>query len=95
MFCLYNLYFFLAYLTMHNVNVICVDWSYLAKMSYAEAIENTWFVGQFLSHFLDWIILESGLNVDDIHIIGHSLGAHIAGVAGYNVKMGVIGRITG
>lgn len=36
----------------------------------------------------------NGLKVDDVHLIGHSLGAHIAGYAGAELQ-GQVGRISG
>lgn len=39
------------------------------------------------------MILDHGSNAADFHVIGHSLGSHIAGYAGERVKN--LGRITG
>lgn len=36
----------------------------------------------------------NSLDLDDVHIVGHSLGSHIAGYVGTNLT-GSIGRITG
>lgn len=87
--------FQLAFLRKYSVNVICVDWSYFAKRSYYEAIENTWFVGVFLGKFIQWLVYETGLGFENIHLIGHSLGSHVAGVAGSQIKFGFIEKITG
>lgn len=43
---------------------------------------------------LDFLVVEFGVSPADIHIIGHSLGAHIAGLAGEHMS-GNISRITG
>ncbi|XP_048506017.1 lipase member H-A-like [Athalia rosae] len=47
-----------------------------------------------IGRLLDQLIL-SGVSLTSIHIIGFSLGAHVAGFAGKNVKLGVVRRITG
>lgn len=44
---------------------------------------------------LNFLVDELHTNPMDMHIIGHSLGAHIAGFAGRKVKEGSVGRITG
>lgn len=41
------------------------------------------------------MVKEGGLKLETLHLIGHSLGAHIVGIAGKNVKSGKIPRITG
>ncbi|CAH2050586.1 unnamed protein product, partial [Iphiclides podalirius] len=44
--------------------------------------------------FLNFLISE-GVSMDDVHLIGHSLGAHVVGIAGAYVKQGPIDTITG
>ncbi|CAH0548006.1 unnamed protein product [Brassicogethes aeneus] len=50
--------------------------------------------GKTLSNFLNWLS-NNGVALDDVHLIGHSLGAHVMGVAGDRVIRGKVGRITG
>lgn len=79
---------------MQNITVVAVQWARLARGPwYDEAAANTWSVARHLSQFL--LNLEGrGLDVDKVHIIGFSLGAHVAGFAGAFME-GRIGRITG
>lgn len=51
-------------------------------------------VGTYLAQLLDFLEGEGDLDYDDVHLLGHSLGAHIAGIAGYQ-SSGKVGRITG
>ena len=51
-------------------------------------------MGEYLGDFLDYLKIEANLSYPDVHILGHSLGAHIAGYAGA-ASFGAIGRITG
>ncbi|KAK6179696.1 hypothetical protein SNE40_012001 [Patella caerulea] len=77
-----------------DVNVICVDWHDGAKTSsYKQATANTRLVGKMISVLLKNINAERGIPFGRMHIIGHSLGAHIAGYAGSDTPG--LGRITG
>ncbi|XP_030022456.2 endothelial lipase [Manduca sexta] len=71
-----------AYLTVQDANVIVVDWRVLADSSYVTAVKGAPIVGYFLGHFLNWFIRVGGGNWDNVHLVGFSLGAHIAGKAG-------------
>lgn len=48
-----------------------------------------------VAKFLDFLIDDLGVKKNTIHVLGHSLGAHIAGIAGDNVKSRLLPRITG
>uniref|UniRef100_A0A0K8T9W1 Lipase domain-containing protein n=1 Tax=Lygus hesperus TaxID=30085 RepID=A0A0K8T9W1_LYGHE len=87
------------YLTYDNVNVITPDYGninqdptyfffYTAAKSYR--------IGRFIGQFVVFLI-EQGVDPDNIHIIGHSLGGHIAGFAAKYAKSKgkQIGRVTG
>lgn len=58
-------------------------------------MEETWNVGTYLSKFLNHLIEDVGIDAKSLHLIGHSLGAHVVGFAARQVKNGKIGRITG
>lgn len=84
-----------AYLPKFNYNVIGVNWAGAEDLLYIVARYRVEDVGKMVAQFVDRIVAENGLNVSSIHLIGHSLGAHIVGVAGRNVKSGRISKITG
>lgn len=86
--------FFLAYLNVSDINIIVVDWGTAANVNYILASYNVAMVGQLLTQFLNFLI-EMGVSMDDVHLIGHSLGAHVVGIAGAYVKKGPIDTITG
>lgn len=48
-----------------------------------------------LARILENIIALNIVEAKDIHLIGHSLGAHVAGMCGSSMNTGMIGRITG
>jgi len=74
-------------LSMANVNVIAVDWSQgatfiqsnvkdmLSYVPYLTAAKNTLIVGNRTATFLRL----NGVNLSNVHCIGHSLGAHCCG----------------
>lgn len=82
-----------ALLKNENCNVIVVDWSGGSQFPYTRATANTQVVGAELGRLLNTLINDYELSADKIHLIGHNLGAHIAGYAGERVKD--LGRISG
>ncbi|XP_059168806.1 inactive pancreatic lipase-related protein 1-like [Physella acuta] len=80
-------------LTQGDYNVILVDWSAGAVTTYTQAKANTQLVGAQIGLLINQLVGKYNVKAKDIHIIGHSLGAHIAGYAGQRVKG--LGRITG
>ncbi|XP_050362361.1 pancreatic lipase-related protein 2-like isoform X1 [Nymphalis io] len=83
-----------AYLNVSDLNIIVVDWGKPANVNYIWASYNVAMVGRLLTEFLNFLICE-GVSMDDVHLIGHSLGAHVVGIAGAYVKQGPIDTITG
>lgn len=84
-----------AYLKFFDYNVIVMDWSPISKTKdYVEPAHDIKPIAEYYASFVDYLI-EKGLKPEDIHLIGHSLGAHVSGVCGKLVTKGKIGRITG
>ena len=80
----------------HDQNVINVDWSIGAKgLDYGSARYQTEFVGKVVAQQLDFLNERVGLNLSSVTVIVFSLGAHIAGFTGKNVKNGRLGKIVG
>ncbi|XP_057658000.1 uncharacterized protein LOC130894953 isoform X1 [Diorhabda carinulata] len=83
-----------ALMAIEEVNIICVDWSNGASLpNYLKASANTRLVGKQLALLLRGLVEKIGLSLKKTHIIGFSLGAHIAGFAGSD--LGNLSRITG
>ncbi|KAG8226442.1 hypothetical protein J437_LFUL003434 [Ladona fulva] len=90
-------------------NVVVVDWHQLsAGPWYPWALYNIQATGRFVANFIDSLgtaIEEQSYNevrrrgrsdfLENLHIVGFSLGAHVAGIAGHHVTIGKVGRITG
>ncbi|XP_061024951.1 endothelial lipase isoform X1 [Eubalaena glacialis] len=77
-----------------GANVVVVDWLPLAHQLYTDAVNNTREVGHSVARMLNWLQEKEDFSLGDVHLIGYSLGAHVAGYAGNFVK-GMVGRITG
>lgn len=52
-------------------------------------------MGRHVAELIDYLHTKKNINYDLVHILGHSLGAHVSGFAGFHTKGGIIGRITG
>lgn len=76
------------------MNVIVVDWKSGAKVWYHFAVNNVKSVGLYVARFVDWLI-DFGTPKNSFHFIGHSLGAHGAGIASRHLTRGKIPYITG
>ncbi|XP_042305411.1 endothelial lipase isoform X2 [Sceloporus undulatus] len=77
-----------------EANVVVVDWLPLAHQLYTNAVNNTRVVGKEVAKLLDWLEKKEGFQLQNVHLIGYSLGAHAAGFTG-NYARGTVGRITG
>lgn len=63
--------------------------------NYFKARSAIFLVGPLLAKFIDFLVANTDITTSDIYLVGHSLGAHIAGIAGKNVTSGKINTIYG
>jgi len=83
-----------------QMNVICVDWRRLAnERIYLNSAYKTRMVGERVGEFIIFL-KDSGFitTFSDVHLVGFSLGAQVAGYAGKYVRenrIAKVGRITG
>lgn len=78
---------------MHgDYNIIIIDWSGGNKPPYYQASSNTRVVGAEGALLINALEKHLGIKPENLHVIGHSLGSHIAGYIGERVKK--LGRIT-
>lgn len=71
-----------AYLRKGNLNVIVVDWSDMAFGDYWTAARNAIKVGENTALLIQLLMALRHISLDDVTIVGFSLGAHSAGHAG-------------
>ncbi|XP_055916673.1 phospholipase A1-like [Eupeodes corollae] len=85
-----------AFLDTMECNVISVDWSQKAKnLNYMSSKQHVPEVGKQVAKMIDFLASEADMSLDDLHVIGHSLGAHAAGFTGKRVTSGQIHTIIG
>ncbi|KAI4482537.1 hypothetical protein M0804_008390 [Polistes exclamans] len=94
-------------LEKEDVHVISIDWkkgacdgglSIFRLPGYPEAVKNTKAVGKYVAYLTKILVENYEVPIQKIQVIGHSLGAHIAGFAGKEIQKSNIGkyiRITG
>jgi surfactin synthase thioesterase subunit len=66
-----------------------------APPNYIAATQKARPVGAHVAELINFLVAQTGAKLDDFHLIGHSLGAHVAGFAGKSISTGKVGRITG
>nr|WIM01437.1 pancreatic lipase-like A4 [Limnephilus flavicornis] len=70
-----------AFINLGKTNVLYLDASSLIFLFYSRAVTLVRIIGELLAVQL-WNFVQAGVNPAKIHILGHSLGAHVAGFAG-------------
>ncbi|XP_047357582.1 phospholipase A1-like [Vespa velutina] len=79
----------------YNALIISIDWkkgacstgvSLLQYAGYFKAVENTRIVGQYIANFTKVLVEKYKMPMSNIRLIGHSLGAQVAGFAGKEVQ---------
>ncbi|XP_012303514.2 pancreatic lipase-related protein 3 [Aotus nancymaae] len=81
-----------ALLQVEDINYINLDWIN-GSLEYIHAVNNLRVVGAEVAYFIDVLVKTFGYSPSKVHLIGHSLGAHLAGEAGSRIPG--LGRITG
>uniref|UniRef100_A0A3B1IEY5 Lipoprotein lipase n=1 Tax=Astyanax mexicanus TaxID=7994 RepID=A0A3B1IEY5_ASTMX len=77
-----------------TANVIVVDWLVRAQQHYPTSAAYTKLVGRDVAKFVNWLQAEIEYPWEKLHLLGYSLGAHVAGIAGLLMK-DKVNRITG
>ncbi|XP_010590709.1 lipoprotein lipase [Loxodonta africana] len=75
-------------------NVIVVDWLSRAQHHYPVSAGHTKLVGKDVAQFINWMEDELNYPPNNVHLLGYSLGAHAAGIAG-SLTNKKVNRITG
>jgi len=84
------------YFQVGDFNIISIDWEQLALWhDYFGAATRTRFVGEYAAQLIDLLAQHGGIS--KLHLVGHSLGAHVVGFAGKKAQEygHMVPRITG
>ncbi|OQV15121.1 putative Inactive pancreatic lipase-related protein 1 [Hypsibius exemplaris] len=86
-----------AFLQAEDLNVFRLDWAQSFAGGYQQASANTVTVGAQVANAIQYLSSAYGVPASNVYVIGHSLGAQLAGSVGEALKnRGVqLGRITG
>ncbi|XP_063825810.1 pancreatic triacylglycerol lipase-like [Ostrinia nubilalis] len=87
----FGAFFVQAHLSAEDVNLFAIDWSRGASV-YTEGLSQAPQCGRIIADFINLIISELNYNVNQIRIVGHGLGGHVAGIAARNVN-GIVPHI--
>ncbi|XP_063217618.1 phospholipase A1 member A-like isoform X2 [Bacillus rossius redtenbacheri] len=82
-----------AYLKSRDANAVIVEWDRLAAGMFTKSRKDVEVVGSHLAQLADALI-GAGQDPARLHIVGHSLGGHMAGIAASKVTKGTVGRVT-
>lgn len=84
-----------AYLNVGDFNFIAVDWlAGATTLNYPRARHRVREVGEALAVFIDHLV-DMGMNLEHLILVGHSLGAHVCGFAGKSTTSGKLPIIIG
>ncbi|XKL63824.1 hypothetical protein PGB90_006188 [Kerria lacca] len=86
-----------AYFTRGEYNIIIVDYSSLVQIPCLSQVEwSPRFCGKCIAQLASYLNNHPrGVTPDKLHLIGYSIGAHIAGLTANYITKGKLGRITG
>ncbi|ESO98917.1 hypothetical protein LOTGIDRAFT_113919 [Lottia gigantea] len=82
-----------ALIAQGDYNVFIVDWGHGAQLPYEQATANVFLVAKQTALFIQKLHSTAHVDLNNVHLIGHSLGAQICGNIGSHARG--IGRITG
>lgn len=72
-----------AYLERYDAQIVAVDWSSKSIDLYTNSYCSVPKIGQILGQFL---CASPNIDIAKLHLVGHSLGAHLSGFAGQEVQ---------
>lgn len=74
-----------AFLRYDDYNVIVIDWSLISNRPYIWASKRVMLVGRFVATMINFLV-KHGMDSSQTMLIGHSLGAHVVGIAARNTN---------
>ncbi|XP_037947732.1 phospholipase A1 VesT1.02-like [Teleopsis dalmanni] len=84
-----------AWLSHGDHNIIIVDWGRARSVDYASSVIAVPATGKKVGSMIEYLHKSHGMSLETLDVIGHSLGAHVAGYAGKSVTSGEVHTIVG
>ncbi|XP_054081756.1 phospholipase A1-like isoform X2 [Zeugodacus cucurbitae] len=84
-----------AWLSHGDYNIIVVDWARARSIDYVSSVVAVPKVGQKVADMIDCLVQNHGMSLDQTEVIGHSLGAQVAGFTGKKIVTGRLHAIVG
>ncbi|XP_030573757.1 phospholipase A1-like [Drosophila novamexicana] len=84
-----------AWLSRGDYNIIIVDWARARSIDYASSVIAVPGAGAKVGEMIKYLHDSHGMSLDSLMVIGHSLGAHVAGYSGKTVGDGRVHTIIG
>jgi len=75
--------------------MIAVDWSRGRSLEYASSVAAVSATGAKIAKLVDFLVKEYGMSLDNLEIVGFSLGAHVAGHTAKQVSTGRVQKVVG
>ena len=90
----YGEFFAPSYLAVGEHNIFSINWGQLEGLNYLKAAATTEPVGKHSALLVLLLAFEAGAKMEEIHLVGHSLGAHVVGFLGKEVQVLGLGKVT-
>ncbi|EDV92800.1 phospholipase A1 VesT1.02 [Drosophila grimshawi] len=84
-----------AWLSKGDHNIIVVEWARARSFEYASSVVAVPATGAKVGEMIKYLHDKHGMSLESLMVIGHSLGAHVAGFAGKTVGEGRVHTIIG
>ncbi|XP_068155629.1 uncharacterized protein [Drosophila tropicalis] len=84
-----------AWFSYGDYNMIAVDWSRGRSLEYATSVAAVSGAGKKIADLIDYLVKNYQMSLDDLEVVGFSLGAHVAGYTAKQVTTGQVRKVVG
>ncbi|XP_023034209.1 endothelial lipase isoform X3 [Drosophila willistoni] len=84
-----------AWFSYGDYNMIAVDWSRGRSLEYATSVAAVSGAGKKIADLIDYLVKNYQMSLDELEVVGFSLGAHVAGYTAKQVTTGQVRKVVG
>ncbi|TDG43616.1 hypothetical protein AWZ03_009967 [Drosophila navojoa] len=84
-----------AWFLSGDYNMIAVDWARGRSLEYASSVAAVAGAGEKIARLVDFLVIEYGMSLETLEVVGFSLGAHVAGFTAKQVTTGSVQKVVG